>query len=221
MIVLGFELSSAQCSLALLEDETVVAETQWEQSRATGQRLFHVWPEAMRQAGISPRDIDLYVCGRGPGSFSGVRIALAAAQAAALPTEKPVIAISSGEALARSVAGEVASERIAVVGDARRDTIWIGEFLRTEQGVCPSGEWGLVTPDEFPARIAPGTICVTSQWDRMGALLGGKNGPPEAWVEGDRFPSAIEVARAGLHRHQAQGPLDPLSPLYLHPAVRK
>jgi tRNA threonylcarbamoyladenosine biosynthesis protein TsaB len=221
MIVLGFELSSAQCSLALLEDDTVLVERQWEQSRATGQRLFQAWPDALREAGLSVQDIDLFVCGRGPGSFSGVRISLAAAQAAALPGDRPVVAVSSGQAVARSVAGQGTAGKIAVVGDARRDTIWLGEFAGDADGVRPTGAWELVTPDAFATRIAPGTTCVTSQWDRLQALLGRHHPQTVSWIEGDRYPPAREIARAGLRRHR-DGPTgsEPLSPLYLHPAVR-
>ena len=74
--------------------------------------------------GVVPQSLDVLLAGTGPGSFSGIRSVLAALQGLALPRGIPVLGLSSAAALARSVALARGAETVAVIGDARRGTLW-------------------------------------------------------------------------------------------------
>jgi len=74
--------------------------------------------------GVVPQSLDVLLAGTGPGSFSGIRSVLAALQGLALPRGIPVLGLSSAAALARSVALAHGAETVAVIGDARRGTLW-------------------------------------------------------------------------------------------------
>jgi len=100
-ITLGIECSSRQGSVALLKDGELLAEKSWIAERVRHNTIFQTLENLMEEVDISYSDISLYAVGRGPGSFSGMRMSFAIAQALALPTKTEVRAVSSGAALAR------------------------------------------------------------------------------------------------------------------------
>jgi tRNA threonylcarbamoyladenosine biosynthesis protein TsaB len=206
MITLGIECSSRQGSLALLNDGTVLAATLWIADRVRHNRIFEELDSLVQEAGISYRDITLYAVGRGPGSFSGMRMSFAIAQALALPLKTEVRAVSSGAALALAVAREGA-ERVAVAGDARRGQIWFGVFEAGDapEKLCQSAEWELIPYEE--ASVPEGAVIVSPEAERLTTIF------PDL---GEAcFPHAKEVAElAILQQHP-----EPLEPLYMHPPV--
>lgn len=81
-------------------------------------------------AGVAPTEIGRFAVGLGPGSFSGIRAAIAAFQGLALPDGKPLLGVSSAAAWARRLlSAQPPGMPIAIVGDARRDRIWCGIFV--------------------------------------------------------------------------------------------
>jgi tRNA threonylcarbamoyladenosine biosynthesis protein TsaB len=206
MKLLALELSTKKAGIVLLDDDRVLAEAAWEEARAQHEALFHHAPHVLKAAGLAVADIDLFVVGRGPGAFSGVRVALTAANAMALPFGKTVYAVSSGEALARDLLRNGASAKVAVVGDARRGTLWLGVFGK-EGCVRP---WSTIPADGLPGTIEPGTMVVSPDAER---LAGVGLTVTAAW------PTALQVASAARERLAAGIAGDPLEPLYMHPPV--
>ncbi|TAN38987.1 MAG: tRNA (adenosine(37)-N6)-threonylcarbamoyltransferase complex dimerization subunit type 1 TsaB [Verrucomicrobia bacterium] len=215
MIILAIEMSATQNDVALLRGNTVVARRTWNAREFHHTRLFELLPELFREAGVSAAQIELFAVGRGPGSFSGTRVALTAAQALAMPGGQPVIAVSSGEALAHEIAAAGDAEKIAVLGDARRDTIWLGVFDgKTGTPLIPP-PWTLLPLAQLGTVLPAGTKIVSPDWHRLATLWPANLAAPNA----DSFPSAEFVARLALERHARGLPSDPLVPIYLHPAV--
>ncbi len=222
MITLGIECSSRQGSVALLKDGELLAEKSWIAERVRHNTIFQTLENLIEEVHISYNDISLYAVGRGPGSFSGMRMSFAIAQALALPSKTEVRAVSSGAALAFAVAHEGA-EQIAVVGDARRGQVWIGLFkvgqassLSTEnrlvaradrQDACPAliQDWKLVPYEEVS--VPKGTVVVSPEAERLIEIFPNLGKP--------QFPHAKEVAALAL----IQTGLEPLEPLYMHPPV--
>jgi tRNA threonylcarbamoyl adenosine modification protein YeaZ len=229
MIALGIELSSRQGSVALLKDGVALGEKTWLGERVRHNILFQTLDILLDETGVSYSDISLYAVGRGPGSFSGMRMAFAAAQALALPAKTEVRAVSSGAALAFQVAQTLFSEQnregqtgvsvpqqIAVVGDARREQFWIGLFSaaafhergprsRPSATVEQTGEWRLTPYKEvcFPA----GTRIISSDAERLTSCF--------PTIGNARFPLASDVAALAV----MQKIPEPLEPLYMHPPV--
>ena len=100
------------------------------------------WPVKVRDFlaanGLAVGDVDTILVGQGPGSFAGIRSALAFAQGLALPAGKKVVGLPSTLALAREGA------RTAVVGDARRDRFWVIVY----EGVQTVKDFTLVAKDD-------------------------------------------------------------------------
>ena len=204
MIVLGIELSSRQGSLALVKDGVLLAEKKWIGERVRHNVLFQTMETILKETGLSYRDITLYAVGRGPGSFSGMRMAFAVAQALALPGRIEVRAVSSGAALALAAARETGAKQIAVVGDARRGQVWYGTFQTLDgQMVKLSNDWVLVSYDEI--KVPEGTLVISPEAERLTHYFPDIGTP--------RFPLASDVAKLALAGSE------PLEPLYMHPPV--
>jgi tRNA threonylcarbamoyladenosine biosynthesis protein TsaB len=212
-IVLGIELSSRQGSVALLKDGVLLAEKTWLGERVRHNILFQTLETLLNETGVSYNDISLYAVGRGPGSFSGLRMSFAVAQALALPNKTEARVVSSGAALALAAAREGAKQ-IAVVGDARRGQLWYGLFSVAAPGGRGPGspspaaveqieEWRLIPYEEV--NVSAGALVVSPEAERLIQYFP-NIGPA-------RFPLASDVARLALTQSE------PLEPLYMHPPV--
>ncbi len=216
MITLGIELSSRQGSVALLKDGALLAEKTWIGERVRHNILFQTLEALLSEANVSYSDISLYAVGRGPGSFSGMRMAFAVAQALALPNKTEVRAVSSGAALALAASRETDAKQIAVVGDARRGQVWYGLFsvaafhergprAGTSATVEQIEDWNLIPYEEV--NVPNGALVISPEAERLTPYF------PN--IGTSRFPLASDVARLALSQTESE----PLEPLYMHPPV--
>jgi len=208
-LVLGIELSSRQGSAALLKNGAVLAEKTWSGENVRHGVLFKTLEALLREAEVSYEELSLYAVGRGPGSFSGMRMGFAVAQALALPGKTEVRAVSSGAALALQTA-RACLQPVAVVGDARRGQLWFGMFDSSadEAGrvrIRQTGEWRLLPCGELV--LPPGTVAVSPEAERLRAFIPG--------LGESRFPLASHVAELALMQETPE----PNEPLYMHPPV--
>ncbi|NCC53666.1 MAG: tRNA (adenosine(37)-N6)-threonylcarbamoyltransferase complex dimerization subunit type 1 TsaB, partial [Spartobacteria bacterium] len=172
------------------------------------------------EADCTLAELDAWAVGRGPGNYSGLRTALTVAQAVALPDHTPVYAISSGEVLAAQTAREHPEARhIAVVGDARRSLLWFGLFSVGDNGVEQSGEWSLKPVADLMQDWPAGTRVVSSDWSRIREAVQPFLRDEIVWIPEDRYPSATLLAECAQRKTAGHIPIEPLSPIYLHPPV--
>jgi tRNA threonylcarbamoyl adenosine modification protein YeaZ len=176
------------------------------------------WPAKIRgflaENGLEFSGLDRIVIGTGPGSFAGIRGALAFAQGlsagirsrrADLAGEPVVYGLPSPMALARE------SGPVAVVGDARRGLFWVVVY----DGAKTVSDFGLVRKDALAAAVPENACVATSDGARIGEVL---------WeIFGERYsgsmpPSAGALVRIALGDPERLVP-EPL-PVYLSPAVR-
>ena len=194
MKVLAQDISTEAGSLALLEDGMVVASRAVDVRQRRHQELFDAVESLLQGAEWTWKNIGVFAVGRGPGSYTGLRVSLTAARGWALPQSKPVWTVSSGAALAAEILAERPDIAQAVVsGDARRGMVWAGRFEReARHRVRQAGEWKLLP-----------------------AELRGREWPDAHWVAAGRAPQAAWVGRLFF----AGGASEELQPIYLHPAV--
>ena len=100
--LLGIETATASQSVALLEDQQVVADACWSGPGTGGGTLLPMIDSLLQKAGFSPNSVDAVAVSVGPGSFTGVRVGLATAKGFALGTSAKVFGVSTLEALAAS-----------------------------------------------------------------------------------------------------------------------
>ncbi|MDY6954688.1 MAG: tRNA (adenosine(37)-N6)-threonylcarbamoyltransferase complex dimerization subunit type 1 TsaB [Thermodesulfobacteriota bacterium] len=100
MKILAIDTSTRAGSVALLEDETAVAELQVSSSETHAKRLMTVIDGTLDLAGLGLEALDAFAVTRGPGSFTGLRIGISAVKGFAFATGKPVAGVSTLDALA-------------------------------------------------------------------------------------------------------------------------
>ncbi|MDP6630733.1 MAG: tRNA (adenosine(37)-N6)-threonylcarbamoyltransferase complex dimerization subunit type 1 TsaB [Kiritimatiellia bacterium] len=223
MHILALEQSTPAASVVLLRDGEVIAAHEWHEARKRDQNLFACLPRLLETGEISIEEVDRIAVGLGPGSFSGVRIAIAAASALALPDRRPIAGIGSAAALAFGTMRESGNSSVAVVGDARRQRLWLAAYtLQPETGALePQVELSLLPREELTDRLPGECRVVTSEWDRLEDQLTPLSGDQWRVIPESRYPTATDVAQlaAQLPADELVSPLDPPDPLYLHPAV--
>ena len=139
MITLALDTSTAQGSVALLADGVLTFEERFSADRSHTATLFVALERARA---LAPR-IDQIAVGLGPGSYAGIRIAIAAALGLELATGARLVGIPSVAAL------EMAAPAYLAIGDARRETFY---FTHVVQGVCVEGPL-LTTEAELTVRL--------------------------------------------------------------------
>lgn len=113
--ILAIEISTSHGQIAVVRGEETVFSTEFASQRSHNAQMFAPLSEALAAGGDS---LDLIVVGTGPGSYTGVRIAIAAAQGVGLSRGVPVIGLPSIVA----AAGAADCPSFCIVGDARRDS---------------------------------------------------------------------------------------------------
>lgn len=138
MKILALESSAKAASVCLTEDEELIAQS-WQNSGLTHSRtLLPMCEQMLKQCGVALQEVDLIACAAGPGSFTGLRIGLAAAKGLAWSLEKPCCGVSTLEAMAWQLA-HVPGEILCAM-DARRGQVYNARFRSDGAGLqrlCP------------------------------------------------------------------------------------
>ena len=133
-IVIALETATAACSAAVWLNGDIKWRFEIAPQRHSEIILLFI-DELLIEAGIQLKEVDAVAFGCGPGSFMGVRIATSIAQGIAYGVDRPVISVSTLQALAQSAYQKIRSERIIAGLDARMDSIYWGGYQADEQGI--------------------------------------------------------------------------------------
>lgn len=125
MKVLSVDTSSLVATCAVVDEEKVLGEFILNQDMTHSERLIPMIKVVMDSLGLVPKDIDLFAAASGPGSFTGLRIGLATIKGLAHVVDKPVLGISTLEALAFNIPW---GETVIPIMDARRDRVFTGIY---------------------------------------------------------------------------------------------
>ena len=126
MLILAFESSAKAASVALLREDMLLGEYYQNCGQTHSRTLLKMAEDLMNNCGVSPEEITTVACSAGPGSFTGVRIGMAAAKGFSWARELPCVGVSTLEAMAHQAA---CFEGLVVCAmDARRDQIYHAVF---------------------------------------------------------------------------------------------
>ena len=209
MRALGIESSGLRGGVALVEGDAVRAMRLFDKGMVHGREIAPAIRALCDETGWRLEELDLLACDIGPGSYTGLRVGLAAAKGLAFALGRPLVGVASLDAMADAAAGlapvlcpaiDAKWEQIygAVYVDGRRTTEYLAE-----------------KPAAFAARVPKDATVLGDALDAYGELFRDvAQGPRELW-----HPRPDTVARLGLRLH-AQGvrhDAASLAPLYLRP----
>ena len=205
MKLLAMDCSTEACSVALLDNGQIIAEEFELAARQHTQRLLPMVDKLLAASETSLNQLDAIAFGRGPGSFTGLRICLGAVQGLAFGADLPVIAVSTLAALAQTgvMSGVVpAGATVLSTLDARMDEIYSAVYTEAGGLVVASGAEQLCSPELLRLPV--------SSADYPCVVLG------SGWNYAERIAAAATVVCHDtqlLPRAAAVGMLAPREPL--------
>ena len=201
--LLAFDTSAAHCAAVLVDGPRILTRHEPMQ-RGQGERLMPLLEELLAEGGLTWSDLEALAVGIGPGNFTGIRIAVAAARGLALALGIPVMGISNFELLM-----EEADTSVLLSLAAPRDQVYLQRFEAGEA----IGQPILVVPhdEELPPALYQGAVLRGAGALALGARLG--TPAEERLLE----EPAVVLGRRAVLRLQ-KGMIGPKpAPLYVRP----
>ena len=125
MKILSIDTSSNLCAVAVLEDNNLIKENILDDTKNHSEKIMPVIAQTLEEANFKLNDIDLIVCDKGPGSFTGIRIGVATVMSFADSLKIPTIGITSLETLAYNVLlNEAKPSFICSLIDAKNNNVY-------------------------------------------------------------------------------------------------
>lgn len=146
MKVLGIDTSSDVATVALIDDDKLIAEYTLNFKKTHSERLMPMIEEMLSACGCDVSEVDLFAVAVGPGSFTGLRIGIATAKGLAHATGKKVVPVGTLDALAFNL--PMCEHLIVPIMDARRSQVYTGTYIWDEEGFREIEEPRAVSIDE-------------------------------------------------------------------------
>lgn len=225
MKLLALDCATEYCSAALWLDGRVL-ERDAPPARGLSEHLLQWVEELLADGGTALRALDLIAFGRGPGAFTGVRLATSLAQGLAISARLPVVPVSTLRAIAlHALHAAPQASRVLVCQDARMREVYWAQFLRCGEGVEALGDERLGAPETVLAAEGAQRVATGSGFGAYPQLV-------EAWQQwcdarsGDILlplecaPRARDIAQlAALDGLAAAIPPERAQPVYLRDNV--
>lgn len=215
MNLLAFETATEACSVALWIDGAVRERFEIAPRRHTDLAL--PWAdELLAEAGLRKTQLDAIACGRGPGAFTGVRLAVALVQGLGLALDRPVLGLSTLAALALDASAAEGDHILAAI-DARMGEVYLGEFERRGDTVIALSPERLLRPQD--ARVDGEWIGVGTGFDAEHGVL--RTNVPLRACDATALPHAAAIARLAARAFARGEAIVPerLEPAYLRDKV--
>ena len=224
MLILALDSTAQVGSVALCEDEKLIAEYTINTGHTHSETLLPMVESVLKIAGYTVDDVDLFVCTAGPGSFTGVRIGAATVKGIAFGKDKPCIGVSTLEALALN--GVALDGILCPSMNARRQQVYNALFdcdgaslsRLCEDRALAISELGNELAEKYPDRAVylmgdGATLVYDALHDTLGdrlILL------PERLIHQSGYNTAMAGLR--LYREGVRATDAELAPVYLRPS---
>lgn len=126
MDILAVDTSGGVCSAAVLRDNKILSEAYMNDKRTHSETIGPMIDFCFSCANIDIKDVDLFACASGPGSFTGLRIGIGMMKAFAHASQKPVVGVNTLDALAFNALGT--DEIVCPIIDARRGEVYTARY---------------------------------------------------------------------------------------------
>ncbi|PMH41896.1 tRNA N6-adenosine(37)-N6-threonylcarbamoyltransferase complex dimerization subunit TsaB [Vibrio sp. 10N.286.49.B3] len=221
--ILALDTATETCSVALMIGEQTFVRSEFAPRDHT-KKILPMVDEVLKEAGIRLQDLDALAFGRGPGSFTGVRICIGIAQGLAFGANLPMIGVSTLAAMAQGTYRKHGHEQVACAIDARMSEVYWGRFQRIS-----NGDWSVVgaecviAPDAVAAQLEAKEAL---QWATAGTGWEAYQEPlaalPLELIATDvQFPEAQDIAHLAQFEWQKGNTVlaEEASPVYLRDKV--
>ncbi|WP_313086218.1 tRNA (adenosine(37)-N6)-threonylcarbamoyltransferase complex dimerization subunit type 1 TsaB [Pseudomonas sp.] len=215
--LLALDTATEACSVALLHEGRVLS--QYEViPRLHAQRLLPMIQALLGEAGIALSAVDALAFGRGPGAFTGVRIAVGVVQGLAFALQRPVLPVSTLATIAQRAHREQGSRQVAVAIDARMDEVYWGCYRSHDGEMQLCGLEAVLPPEQvsLPRDSAGEWVGVGTGWG-----YGARLAVQPSTVDSSLLPHAqdlLELAGFAWRRGEAVE-ADQAQPIYLRDNV--
>jgi len=222
MKLLAVETSTEACSAALFIDGNIAERFELAPKIHT-QLILPMIDSLMADADLKPQQLDALAFSRGPGSFTGVRIATGVIQGIALGADLPVVPVSTLAAIAQDFFDNNADDVAYVAMDARMGEVFWGVYRRDAQGYAELIGDEAVTPAnavEFPDLHGVG---IGSGWGVYTQELTSRLAGRVNHYHAEMLPRAGAIARLGVRGFELglAVPVEQAMPVYLRDKVAK
>ncbi|MFD2229191.1 tRNA (adenosine(37)-N6)-threonylcarbamoyltransferase complex dimerization subunit type 1 TsaB [Alkalimarinus sediminis] len=177
--ILGLDTSSEGCSAALIKDGQVTSVYEVVPRDHT-RKIIPMIQQVLKDSDTKPEQLDAIAFGRGPGSFTGLRIAAGVTQGLAYGLDVKVIPVSTLEAMALEAFVLEGHQRVATAIDARMDEVYWGAFKVTESGVVALQSERVCKPEQV-------SLAEDDASDSSFAGVG------SGWLFGKRMPEKVQT----------------------------
>jgi tRNA threonylcarbamoyladenosine biosynthesis protein TsaB len=219
--ILAVDTATEACSAALLVGEQVFS--RWEEApRDHTRKILPMVQAVLDDAGITLDELDAIAFGRGPGSFTGVRIGIGVAQGLAFGAGVPLIGISTLAAMAQGVHRLDGAEQVLTAIDARMNEVYFGRYELIDGRMQLVGDEVVSDPEalvDVRGKLAGRVTCVGTGFETYGEILSGL--ADELVASQVRFPAALDMlplARSAWLAGEAVA-VEQATPVYLRDKV--
>ncbi|MEC9413568.1 MAG: tRNA (adenosine(37)-N6)-threonylcarbamoyltransferase complex dimerization subunit type 1 TsaB, partial [Pseudomonadota bacterium] len=146
MNILALDTCTEMCSVAILKNGELFEQSLLTQ-RGHSEKILGMLDEILAQADCSLADMDCIAFGRGPGSFTGVRVGVSVAQGIAFAAKLPVVPVSTLAAVAQRAIDEHGADHIAVAMDARMQEVYSATYQSVDGLAELTGEERVCLPE--------------------------------------------------------------------------
>ena len=216
MKILGIDTSSKFLGIALAEDKSIIIEESHLLDRKHSSQLVPKIKEMLERSSLSIDEVDAFVIGLGPGSFTGLRIGVSTVKGFGIATKKPCIGIPSIDSLALNVDGE--GRAIVPVIDAKREQLYTAIYRREKDRLVRKSEHLLLNVNKLMKRVKGPAFFLGDGISLYREKIHCLNKKADFLEEEYWYPRAsnlIKLALAKIKRYKKPG-LTKLKPIYLY-----
>ncbi|WP_340065118.1 tRNA (adenosine(37)-N6)-threonylcarbamoyltransferase complex dimerization subunit type 1 TsaB [Ascidiimonas aurantiaca] len=190
-VILSIETSSKNCSVCVSENENILSLVEHYDDNYSHAENLHVFiKEALQRASFSFQDLSAIAVSKGPGSYTGLRIGVSAAKGLCYALEKPLIAISTLEAMAHKI--EIEKGCIVPMLDARRMEVYAAVFDNTYREIREI-KAEIINENSFSDQLAQGPVHFIGTG--VSKCIGVIKHPNAVFYKDHQLPSAKEMAK--------------------------
>ncbi|HIC46825.1 MAG TPA: tRNA (adenosine(37)-N6)-threonylcarbamoyltransferase complex dimerization subunit type 1 TsaB [Methylophaga aminisulfidivorans] len=222
MNILALDTCTEMCSVAILKNGELFEQSLLTQ-RGHSEKILGMLDEILSQADCRLADMDCIAFGRGPGSFTGVRVGVSVAQGIAFAAKLPVVPVSTLAAVAQRAIDEHGADHIAVAMDARMQEVYSAIYQSVDGLAELSGEERVCLPELICLDNDSSFFAAGSGWKEYEELMTTKFSGQIHGMDNQLLPTAAAIAKLAVKQVENGHALaaEQAMPVYLRDNVAK